>query len=486
MTSVNLTNPQFCERYEYINIPADAKIRPDDSPAGGTHSRSPIVFQLKDRSGIYDWANGYFLAEFKVYKKSVGGEADATTGGIGVGDPSDGRKNAIGIVNDSSSFISRISLYSQESDDLFTVQHANRATNLKKNLEISPDYAGSLGQVEFFYKDDKQGSPSDGATPKASTNSGWVARNALVSGGQTVQCKIPLKWYSFFDALRLNNVYLSGMSVRLEVILEEDNRLLWKSAALTIDGNAPAAKVVFNKFELWLPNMTLHPEGSKMYMQSIERPISWTYLRERAERFQATKTKDNTLRITSVVRPRKVFLWFVNKNNDTSPYRNSFTYNTFNIGGYKYPDQLAVGTNNEGHTGVANAVVGSKINNAYLEMPGGEQSYPRVAYQPIREDDIVRAYDLLMRYNYNNNDHRSGSNVSYQDFAKEYLVNCLYFDLDYQRHQLTSDARDLNIVYSLDAEAPEDYIPFTLTLYENQATYSLKENSFHLLTQTPK
>ena len=104
----------------------------------------------------------------------------------------------------------------------------------------------------------------------ADENSNFEARRLLTSDRKLVNATIPLNRYSFFETLE--GRLLPPMQLSIELELTPDTEVLY--------GAADTARLVINRFYLWVPR--LEPKDSLMtkFASEYQKPSKWTNLRE--------------------------------------------------------------------------------------------------------------------------------------------------------------------------------------------------------------
>jgi len=56
-------------------------------------------------------------------------------------------------------------------------------------------------------------------------------------------------------------------------VLQDDDEMIFQT-----DGTG--RRIVVDKFELWVPQLTLTSEGQKMFNENFLKPAQWSYLKE--------------------------------------------------------------------------------------------------------------------------------------------------------------------------------------------------------------
>ena len=125
-------------------------------------------------------------------------------------------------------------------------------------MEYSDDYARSVTKNSLWYLDIDD-------TTVAATNAHFESRRNLTSGiaqdgtgaGKEVNATIPINRYSFFETLE--GRLLPPMQLTIELELTPDTEVLY--------GEADTARLVINRFYLWVPR--LEPKDSLMTKSSL-------------------------------------------------------------------------------------------------------------------------------------------------------------------------------------------------------------------------
>ena len=83
-------------------------------------------------------------------------------------------------------------------------------------------------------------------------NKDFATRKALLGDSVTVNCEIPLKRYSFFEALEDN--LLSNTKIELNIEIEKDSNLIWRAG-----GNN--CRVIITRLQLFVPRLSSTLKG---------------------------------------------------------------------------------------------------------------------------------------------------------------------------------------------------------------------------------
>ena len=353
----------------------------------------------------------------------------------------------------------------------FDCDNANHCVNIKNLLEYTPMYSNSVATNEFYFLDTWRAAQAvryttrrvqhgrndaDGGWEErnfvdgtnADCNQGYSARKALLGEhvGTVVNTEIPLNRYSFFESLE--NKLLPNSRVDLDLKIESDNNLIWKTGADNV-------KVVITRMQLYIPKITSNPEGQTLYMEQYLKPQKWTYLKEVVEKMNSTLNASGNFRITTgISKPRHVFVFILNDAKLEAPLQNQFLYDTFSV------------SNNN-----------TRITDCQLEIANGIE-YPEVQYTP--NSDISRIYRDVLKYVHLNNDYQGGTLLNRANF--ESLFPFLYFDLTKQKLDIIDGTTKINFKYHLSAAAAADnsYSIYAIILHEQDIEIQQKDKKLFL------
>ena len=438
-------NPKYLARYEDVVFDLEQAL--DIAPANNAHQTKTGHRFIADNTGEatpFDWYNARLSVDFKVNQLANGANIDA-----------DG--DNMGIVNGSSSLIEKLTILAN-GRDVYSCNYANHVVNIKNLLEYNPSYVESVGTNEFYYLDTSRHAnrvkystrnvqhvrnAANNAEERANLvdgdsntyNKGFALRKALLGDSATVRCEIPLNRYSFFESLE--DKLLPNTKIELNIELESDNNLIWRSNAA---GNA-ACRVILTRLQLFVPRLVFNSEGQKLYADNYLKPYKWTYLNEVVERSNNGQQQTGQFRITNgISKPRHVFVWAINTVNIERQLSNPFLYNTFSL------------PNN------------ANISRCYLEVGNGNE-YPDIHFKPAT--DPARVFREVMGYVYANNDFQGGTLLNRSNF--ENLFPFVYFDLTKQKIDLKDGVTKLSFHYELSANPNADYNIYALVLHERVA-----------------
>ena len=389
-----------------------------------------------------DWYNAFFEVEFKLVKL-----ADNTAGFA-----DDNTAANMCTMNNGLSLIKEIRVLSEGESVYNNNISANEGANLLTLLNYTKSYADSVGSDQFFYLDtsvaadnqnflrlalDGDAQNIDGIPPNPNYNEGFDKRKKLTAGGLERNISIPLNLYSYFASFK-RNIH-PNLKINIELRLEQDVNLIFRLGA------ADDGKIIVTKMRLWCPKLIFNAEGLNLYRSDYMKPKKWSYLTEFFYKF--TRVGDNRgdmIRlVTSIRKPRHVFIWTVPEVSYTVQTSNIFVFDTNSIG-----------TNNA-HFSRAQLV----INNS--------KYYPELS---VNANEKTKLYRALMEYNGTyTQDKICGSLINRDNFDK--LFGVLYFDLRKQDDDLIDASVTINFNYQLSRDpdvAANQYRLNVLILHENE------------------
>ena len=396
-----------------------------------------------------DWYNAFFEVEFKLVKL-----ADNTTN---FGD--DNEAANLCTMNNGLSLIKEIRVLSEGESVYNNNISANEGANLLTLLNYTKSYADSVGSDQFFYLDtsavvdinlfqdikvdirDAQANPAARVTEmprnNANYNEGFTKRYLLTAGGATRNISIPLNLYSYFASFK-RNIH-PNLKINIEIRLEQDVNLIFRGGA------ADDGKIIVSKLRLWCPKLIFNAEGLNLYRSDYMKPKKWPYLAEYFYKFtRAGDNRGDMVRlVTSIRKPRHVFIWTVPEASYAAQTSNIFVFDTNSIGA------------NNAHFSRAQLVVN---NSKY---------YPELS---INANEKTKLYRALMEYNGTyTQDKICGSLINRDNFNK--LFGVLYFDLRKQDDDLIDASVTINFNYQLSGApgaAANQYRINVLILHENE------------------
>ena len=259
-----------------------------------------------------------------------------------------------------------------------------------------------------------------------------------------VNCEIPLNRYSFFEELQ--GKLLPNVKIELQIEIENDKNLIWrgKKDDGNPDADAPGTsfRLIVTRLQLFVPRLIFNSEGKKLYLENYLKRHKWTYLAETTYNQDMRTQRTGNFRLTnSILKPRHVFIFFINNENLYNQIKNPFLYNTF-----------SVSSNNR------------TLEQCYLEVGNGNE-YPHLKYEP--QQDPWRVFHDVMKYVNANNDLQGGTLLNISNFKNLYPF--IYFDLTKQRTDLRDGNTKLSFHYTLSGTTAEDYTIYGSVLSEKEA-----------------
>ena len=407
---------EYLQRNELVRYQLDDVIR---LPVNGQHQvKNGYKFTINDRSSFYDWYNAYFEVQFQLQTLAAGaGYADASR---------------ITVINNSHSLIKHLMIKSA-GKIVYDTDNLHNVTFVKNLLEYSDDYSRSVGKNSLWYLD------TDGTT--ANTNTGFEARrlltkaardDALAVGGKDVNVLIPLNRWSFFE--ELNDKMLVPMQLQFNIELNSDDELVHKVQAVV------AARVVINRFILWVPRLTPRDSMYDKFVSSFLKETKWKYMREMYNVSAPTNTSGFFQISSSIDNVKHIFIYLKNSYRDAELHRQAenspYKMNTFSLPG------------------------GASLNNCRLEYGNGV-FYPETEYD---SDSKTRIFNDVMAYAMRKNDYNTGTQLNTANYNSLYPL--IYFDLTYQSEKVTRDPKQLIFRYRLSANSNQNFAVHAVVIHE--------------------
>ena len=382
-----------------------------------------------------DWYNAFFEVEFKLVKLADAANfvaADKCT------------------MNNGLSLIKEIRVLSEGESVYNNNISANEGANLLTLLNYTKSYADSVGSDQFFYIDTSAAADNqnltrlpltgdaeniDGIPPSPNYNEGFTKRKALTDGGLTQNISLPLNLYSYFASFK-RNIH-PNLKINIEIRLEQDVNLIFRNAAE--DG-----KIIVSKLRLWCPKLIFNAEGLNLYRSDYMKPKKWPYLAEYFYKFtRAGDNRGDMVRlVTSIRKPKHVFIWTVPEASYAVQTANIFVFDTNSI---------------------ANQNPTVYFSRAQLVV-NNSKYYPEL---PINANEKTKLYRALMEYNGTyTQDKICGSLINRDNFDK--LFGVLYFDLRKQDDDLIDASVTINFNYQLSGAPVNQYRINVLILHENE------------------
>ena len=420
------------QRYEFVRFHLDNVI---EQPANAAaQKKTGYRFTINDRSTMFDFFNGYF---------EVSKELQKLADGVGYA-----AADRITLINGSHSLIRHMVIKSSgkivyESDNL------HRITNAKNLLEYSEDYSRSVAKNSFWYLD------SDDTT--ANTNIGFEARRILTQavnndgggGAKSINETIPLNRYSFFQ--ELERKMLPPMQLTIELTLNEDSELIHKAAA------ADAGRVVVKRLYLWLPRLVPKDSMYSKFVSEFLKPTTWTYMRDLYNQSANTRAIQNMFQISPAIdNVKHVFIYLQRTDgpNNNESERTPYILDTFKLN-------------------AANA--NSSLSSSRLEY-GNNVFYPELEYDG---DSKIRIFNDLMSYAFRKNDYNTGTQLNLHNFTA--LYGLLYFDLSYQKEDITRDPKQLILHYRLNVAPAANVRAHSIVFYESEVVVKTVGNELMIV-----
>ena len=397
---------EYLQRNELVRYQLDDVIR---LPGNTQHQvKNGYKFTINDRSSFYDWYNAYFEVQFQLQKL-----ADGTDYGGDV---------RIAVINNSHSLIKHLMIKSA-GKIVYDTDNLHNVTFVKNLLEYSDDYSRSVAKNSLWYLD------TDATT--AATNLGFEARRLITQAGNA-NAIIPLNRWSFFE--ELNDKMLVPMQLQFNIELNSDDEMVHKAHA------ADPARVVINRFILWVPRLTPRDSMYNKFVSSFLKETEWKYMREMYNVSAPTVTSGFFQISSSIDNVKHIFVYLKNSYRDANDHRQAenspYTMNTFSLPG------------------------GASLSNCRLEYGNGV-FYPETEYD---SESKVRIFNDVMAYAMRKNDYNTGTQLNTANYNSLYPL--IYFDLTYQSEKVTRDPKQLIFRYRLSANANQNFAVHAVVLYE--------------------
>ena len=420
------------QRYEFVRFHLDNVI---EQPANAAaQKKTGYRFTINDRSTMFDFFNGYFEVSKELQKLATGvGYAAA---------------DRITLINGSHSLIRHMVIKSSgkivyESDNL------HRITNVKNILEYSDDYSRSVAKNSFWYID------TDRTT--ADTNNGFDAQklltqrvgevdNPVQTAAKSINEIIPLNRYSFFQ--ELERKMLPPMQLTIELTLNEDSELIHKAAA------ADAGRVVVKRLYLWLPRLVPKDSMYSSFVSEFLKPTTWTYMRDLYNQSANTRAIQNMFQISPAIdNVKHVFIYLQRTDgpNNNESERTPYILDTFQLD------------------------ANSSLSSCRLEY-GNNVFYPELEYDG---DSKIRIFNDLMSYAFRKNDYNTGTQLNLHNFTS--LYGLIYFDLSYQKEDITRDPKQLILHYHLNVAPAANVRAHSIVFYESEVVVKTVGNELMIV-----
>ena len=398
---------EYLQRNELVRYQLDDVIR---SPGGTQHQvKNGYKFTINDRSSFYDWYNAYFEVQFQLQKLADGNAYD------------DGAR--VTVINNSHSLIKHLMIKSA-GKIVYDTDNLHNITFVKNLLEYSDDYSRSVAKNSLWNLDTN--------ATTANTNIGFEARRLLTNIGRDVNVLIPLNRWSFFE--ELNDKMLVPMQLQFNIEINSDDELVHKVS------NVAAARVVINRFILWVPRLTPRDSMYDKFVSSFLKETEWKYMREMYNVSAPTNTSGFFQISSSIDNVKHIFVYLKNSYRDENDHRQAenspYTMNTFSLPG------------------------GASLSNCRLEYGNGV-FYPETEYD---SESKVRIFNDVMAYAMRKNDYNTGTQLNTANYNSLYPL--IYFDLTYQSEKVTRDPKQLIFRYRLSANANQNFAVHAVVLYE--------------------
>ena len=406
---------EYLQRNELVRYQLETAIRLPGNDQ--SQEKNGYKFTINDRSSFYDWYNAFFEVQFQLQKRADGDSyADA---------------DRVTVINSSYSLINHLTIMSS-GKIVYDTDNLHNVTFVKNLLEYSDDFSRSVAKNSLWYLD------TDATT--ANTNIGYEARRLLTKSarddalnvGRDVNVIIPLNRWSFFE--ELNDKLLVPMQLQFVIGLNIDDEIIHKAHAVD------PARVVINRFILWVPRLTPIDSMYDKFVSSFLKEKEWTYMREMYIASSKTTTSGFFQISPSIDNVKHIFVYLKNSYRDDNGHRQTenspYTMNTFSLPG------------------------GASLSNCRLEYGNGV-FYPETEYD---SESKGRIFNDVMAYAMRKNDYNTGTQLNIANYNSLYPL--IYFNLTYQSEMVTRDPKQLNFIYRLSANTNQRFEVHAVVLYD--------------------
>ena len=406
---------EFITRKEDVSYTLDRALK-TNIPNNGVQPKGDLRFSADSTNDVNpnDLYDAYLEVDFKVEKMDGTGYAVA---------------DDITLASDGYSLINRLNI-TFNGVSVSGADDVNQCVNVKNVLEYSDSYANNTASSSFFYPDSGDGYAA------STSNTGFASKKSLTNTQASNNIILKLNRYPFFNSFEREICPMGKLA--LDITLETDANLLYKSVVIPAGGAAPVAgRVVVTKMVLWIPKLELSEKyGKKHYLQRMMSSPKWTYHKNILGASSSTQQKTGTYEISSMIeKPRHVFIWAINDSKLSSQDHNLFLFDTYKIGG------------------------NTQCTSAQL-LVGNDKQYPLQPLNP--NDEKSRMYRKFIDFTNGNNDYLSGSFVNYDKFQKLYPL--FYFDLSKQSQK--DNAFKMSFRYALNGTPATAYRWMALVIAE--------------------
>ena len=112
--------------------------------------------------------------------------------------------------------------------------------------------------------------------------------------------------------------------------MENDKNLIWRVGAA--DAAGTTYRLIVTRLQLYVPRLIFNSEGQTLYLENYLKPHKWTYLTETTYNQDMRTQLTGNFRLTNgILKPRHVFIFFINNDNLDDQLHNPFLYNTFSV-----------------------------------------------------------------------------------------------------------------------------------------------------------
>ena len=231
---------------------------------------------------------------------------------------------------------------------------------------------------------------------------------------------------------------LPPVQLTIELTLNEDSELIHMANATA------GGRVVLKRLYLWLPRLVPKDSMYSNFVSEFLKPTSWLYMRDLYNQSSNTRALQNMFQISPAIdNVEHVFIYLQRTNgpNNAETQRSPYLFDTFKLN---------------------NADDASSLSSCRLEY-GNNTFYPELEYD---SDSKIRIFNDLMSYSFRKNDYNSGTQLNIANFTS--LYGLIYFDLSYQKENITRDPKQLILHYRLNVAPTANVRAHSIVFYRSE------------------
>ena len=241
------------------------------------------------------------------------------------------------------------------------------------------------------------------------------------------------------------------MQLSIELTLNDDNEMIHKAAA------ADDGRVVVKRLYLWLPRLIPKDSLYSNFVSEFLKPTTWTYMRDLYNQSANTRAVQNMFQISPAIdNVKHVFIYLQRTDgpNNEESERTPYILDTFKLNA---------------------ADANSSLSSCRLEY-GNNVFYPELEYDG---DSKIRIFNDLMSYGFRKNDYNTGTQLNLHNFTS--LYGLIYFDLTFQKENVTRDPKQLILHYRLNAAPAANVRAHSIVFYESEVVVKTVGNELMIV-----